>query len=258
LAKDLPKAPKPYRSVKGSTNGGAKYVVRIIDERAREGSLPGFGGETFSEIKKVAQPTPSLAWYLPNNFEAEWSGLRVRFRVELFKNEKKPRWAISSLSVETLREGRSLEKLERLPLQSFLESAIHVATVECITYPPGYEGVMLGLNGEVEQGWKVTVPSDQENGEEWPIGWLGVTPREILHDFVASATDSSKSKKLNHLNRLKVVAKAYKKASERERYETVQKALGDIGDHVSKHRVKQLIKEAREAGLIPQSEKSKK
>lgn len=246
--------------MKGSTNGGAEYVVRIIDERAREGQF-GIGGEVLWELKNVSQPTPTLAWYLPNNFEAEWSGLRVRFRVELFKNEKKPRWAISSLSVETLREGRSLEKVERLPLQSFLESAIHLATVECITYPPGYEGEVLNQHGQVVQGWEgwnVSAPASSQYGEQVAIGWLGETPREVLRDFVVSATDSSKARKLSNRKRLELVARAWKQAPERSKAEAVQRALEAEGEWLSRDRIKQLIREAREAELIPPSKRSKK
>lgn len=247
--------------MKGATNGGAEYVVRILDERAREGSFPGIGGATFDQLKKVSRPTPTLTWYLPNNFEAEWSGLRVRFRVELFKNEKKPRWAISSLSVETLKEGKPLDKLERLPLESFLKSAIHLATVESIIYPPGYEGAMLNHDGEKIrewEGWKVTVPATQKHGEVWPIGWLGTTPREILHEFIATATDSSKAKKLSNAKRLEIVARAWKQAPNRGKNEAVYRALEKAGDPVGRDRVKQLIQEARRAGEIPQSTRSKK
>lgn len=233
----------------------------MIDERAREGSLPGFGGEVLTEIKYVTKPTLSLAWYLPNNFEAEWQGLLVRFRVERFKEGKLSRWGVASYSVEPLKTTKPLGKVMHLPLDTFLKEAIHLATVQCITYPPGFEGAMLGVNGEPLSGWRgftVSVAASRKEGESYPVAWLSETPRDILRNFVATATDSSKQKKLSHEKRLNIVAKAWHKAGTREKAIRVQEALADEGDPVSLHRVKQLIQEAREAGKIPQSTRSKK
>ena len=261
LAKEIPKAIKPYRSVKGSTHMGSKYLVRIIDERARENSLPGIGGAVLHEIKYATQPTLSLGWYLPNSFEAEWNSLRVSFRVEQFKEGKKARWAIASLTVEPLKADKPLGKVEQLPLDTFLKEAIHLATLQCITYPPGYEGAMLGLDGlplPGWQGWQVSVPANCKEGEQYPIAWLSETPRDILQDFVASATDSSQRKQLSKKQRLKVVAEAWKAAPERGKASAVMQALAERGDFVGEDRVKQLIGEVREAGLIPQSKRGKK
>jgi hypothetical protein len=261
LAKEIPKALKPFRSVKGSTHMGSKYLVRIIDERARVNSLPGFGGAVFNEIKYASQPTLSLAWYLPNSFEAEWNSFRISFRVELFKEGKKPRWAIASLTVEPLKADKPLGKVEQLPLDTFLKEAIHLATLQCITYPPGYEGAMLGLDGSPLpgwQGWQVSVPATRKEGEQYPIAWLSETPRDILQEFVATATDLSQRKQLSTEKRLAVVAKAWKRAPERGKASAVQKELAEVGDVVGLERVKQLIGDAREAGLIPPSERGKK
>ncbi len=246
--------------MKGSTNGGAEYVVRIIDERAREGQF-GIGGEVLWELKNVSQPTPTLAWYLPNNFEAEWSGLRFSFRVEGDKKKNLPPWGISSLSVEPLKEGKKIERLERVPLESFLKSAINLSAVECITYPPGYEGAVLNQHGQVVQGWEgwnVSAPTSSQYGEQVAIGWLGETPREVLRDFVVSATDSRKARKLSNRKRLELVARAWKQAPERSKAEAVQRALEAEGEWLSRDRIKQLIREAREAELIPPSKRSKK
>ena len=240
---------------------GTKYLVRIIDERARESSLPGIGGEVFNEIKYATQPTLSLAWYLPNNFEAEWNTLRVSFRVELFKENKKPRWAIASYSVESLKADKPLGKVEQLPLDTFLKEAIHLATLQCITYPPGFEGAMLGLDGlplPGWQGWQVSVPANRKEGEQYPIAWLSETPRDILQEFVASATDSNQRKQLTTKKRLALVARSWKAAPPRGKASAVQRALAEVGDVVGLERVKQLIGEAREAGLIPPSERGKK
>ncbi len=240
---------------------GSKYLVRIIDERARVNSLPGFGGAVFNEIKYASQPTLSLAWYLPNSFEAEWNSFRISFRVELFKEGKKPRWAIASLTVEPLKADKPLGKVEQLPLDTFLKEAIHLATLQCITYPPGYEGAMLGLDGSPLpgwQGWQVSVPATRKEGEQYPIAWLSETPRDILQEFVATATDLSQRKQLSTEKRLAVVAKAWKRAPERGKASAVQKELAEVGDVVGLERVKQLIGDAREAGLIPPSERGKK
>lgn len=240
---------------------GSKYLVRIIDERAREGSLPGFGGEVLQEIKYVTTPTLSLAWYLPNNFEAEWQGLRVRFRVERFKEGKLSRWGVASYSVEPLKTTKPLGKVEHLPLDTFLKEAIHLATVQCITYPPGFEGAMLGVNGEPLGGWRgfnVSVAASRKEGESYPVAWRTETPRDILRDFVATATDSSKQKKLSNEERLKLVAKLWKEAPKRGKNEAVYEGLNTAEIPVGRDRVKQLIQEAREAGLIPPSTRSKK
>lgn len=240
---------------------GTKYLVRIIDERARENSVPGIGGAVLNEIKLVTQPTLSLAWYLPNSFEAEWNSFRISFRVEQFKEGKKSRWAIASLTVEPLKADKPLGKVEQLPLDTFLKEAIHLATLQCITYPPGYEGAMLGLDGLPVagwQGWQVSVPATRKEGESYPIAWLSETPRDILQDFVASATDLNQRKQLTTKKRLAVVARAWKAAPERGKNSAVMKALAEVGDFVGHERVKQLIGEAREAGLIPPSERGKK
>ena len=258
MAKEIP---KPFRSVKGSTHMGTKYLVRIIDERARVNSLPGFGGEVLHEIKYATQPTLSLAWYLPNSFEAEWSSFRISFRVEQFKEGKKARWAIASLTVEPLKADKPLGKVEQLPLDTFLKEAIHLATLQCITYPPGYEGAMLGLDGSPLpgwQGWQVSVPATRKEGEQYPIAWLSETPRDILRDFVATATDLSQRKQLTTKKRLAVVAKAWKAAPERGKASAVMKALAEVGDFVGLERVKQLINDARGEGLIPPIERGKK
>lgn len=240
---------------------GSKYLVRIIDERARENSPPGIGGAVLNELKYATQPTLSLAWYLPNNFEAEWNSFRISFRVEQFKESKKSRWAIASLTVEPLKTNKPLGKIEQLPLDTFLKEAIHLATLQCITYPPGYEGAMLGLDGlplAEWQGWRVSVPATRMEGEQYPIAWLSETPRDILLDFVAKATDLSQRKQLTTEKRLAVVAKAWKAAPERGKASKIMEALAEVGDFVGLERVKQLISEAREQGLIPPSERGKK
>lgn len=232
----------------------------MIDERSREGSF-GFGGHVFREIVHVTVPTLSLAWYLPNDFEAEWNGLQVRFRVEQFKEGKRPRWGVASFSVAPLKGSKPLGKIDHVPLSTFLEKAIDLAAVQCITYPPGYEGEVIGPDGKQLpgwEGWRVSGLPDQKQGEQVALGWLGVTPRDILREFIASATDSSERKKLSNAERLKVVAKAYKEAPERKKAAEVKKALEATGDHVGDDRVKQLIREAREAELIPPSTRSKK
>lgn len=240
---------------------GSKYLVRMIDERSREGSF-GVGGQVFWEVlEHVTAPTLSLAWYLPNDFEAEWNGLLVRFRVELFKEAKRPRWGVASFSVEPLKGSKPLGKIDHVPLSTFLEKAIHLAAVQCITYPPGYEGQAIGLDGKQLpgwHGWRVTVPQDQKQGKQLELGWLDVTPREILREFIANATDSRERKKLNNAERLKLVAKAYNEAPMRGKAQAVYDALERAGDPVGRDRVKQLIREAREAEFIPPSTRGKK
>ena len=184
--------------------------------------------------------------------------MRVSFRVEQFTKGKQPRWGISSLTVEPLKEGKPIEVMERIPLQRFLEKAIHLSGVQMITYPPGYEGAMLGANGEVQEGWKVSVPTSLKEGECYPVSWLGETPREILLDFIASATSNQQRKQLTNKKRLELVAKAWKAAPERGKAQAVLEALVAAGDVVGLERVKQLIGDARKLGLIPQSTRSKK
>ena len=240
---------------------GSKYLVRIIDERALENAPPGIGGAVFWEIKYATQPTLSLAWYLPNNFEAEWNSFRISFRVEMFKEGKKSRWAIASFTVAPLKADKPLGKVEQLPLDTFLKEAINLATLQCITYPPGYEGAMLDLDNlplTEWHGWQVSVPATRKEGESYPIAWLSETPRDILQDFIASATDLSQRKQLTTKKRLAIVAKAWKAAPERGKASAVMKALAEVGDFVGLERVKQLIGEAREQGLIPLSERGKK
>lgn len=260
LAQEIPKGVKPYRSVKGTTHMGGKYVVRVIDERAREGSSPGFGGHIFWEVMYVTKPTLSLAWYLPNNFEADWKGLRIGFRVDRIKAGRQSRWAITSLTVEPLKEGKAIEDFS-LPLSIFLKEAINLAGVQCITFPPGFEGDLIDEHGNPlpnSKGWRIKVPATQKEGELWVSSWLDETPKSILKSFVATATKPQEQKRLTSAKRLKIVAKAWRSAPPRQKSFAVQQALEAEGDFVGLERIKQLIEEARKEGLIPPSTRSKK
>jgi hypothetical protein len=251
LSVSLPKAnEKRYRSIKGKVRQSERpYTLKLIDERALGNRQP--GTPDFWESVKVSKPTPTLGWCLPNNFEATIDGVCANFRVELVKKARREQWAITSLVITPQKKGSAIEALN-LPLPTFLTEAINLSTLQCVTYPPGFEG-----ESEWHKlvGWKgTTLKTGEKEYFVEVIGWRDSTPAEILRNF----TNTSKGRKQDSPERLKIVAKAHNGASYGEKFQKVKEALiaseGGIGDET----VKRLIKKAISEGLIKQDTRSKK
>lgn len=229
---------KPFRFMRGKVRQSERpYTLRLLDERARGTSMPGL--PDFFEKRTVKVPTPSLGWCLPNNFEVTIDGLVVKFRVELLKNGKQGRWAISSLHAEPSKKSEGVENIN-LPLQTFLRDAIELSTLRCITYPPGYEGASV-----VSPAWQIK--SDKGESFVEVQGWADKTPAPLLRDF----TQVGSGRKRDSEERLSIVAKAYEEASFGEIRERVkvalQKSEGVVGDETVKRLIQKVIKQGRVA-----------
>ena len=230
MSHSIPKSKeKPYRSIKGKVRQSERpYTLQLLDERARKGSRPA-GYPDFMEQLKVAVPTASLGWCLPNNFEVSISCLIVRFRVELLKKANVGQWVITSLEITAKRKGAAIEVLE-LPLQTFLRDAINLSTLRCITYPPGYVGVSIA-----SPAWQIK--SDEGESFVEIQGWADSTPAPLLRDF----TKVGSGRKRDSAERLAIVLKAYESAPHGEKRSRVKQALEKSEGVVSDATVKRLI-----------------
>lgn len=204
------------------------YTLQLLDERARGKSMPA-GYPDFMEQIKVAVPTASLGWCLPNTFEVSIDGLIVRFRVELLKKANIGQWAITSLEITAKRKGAAIEVLE-LPLQTFLRDAINLSTLRCITYPPGYEGASIAW----PSAWLTTGRNEIYAEVQ---GWADSTPAPLLRDF----TKVGSGRKRDSTERLAIVLKAYESAPHGEKRSRVKQALEKSEGVVSDATVKRLI-----------------
>jgi hypothetical protein len=220
---------KPYRSMRGKVRQSERpYTLQLLDERARGKSMPA-GYPDFMQQLKVAVPTASLGWCLPNNFEVSIDGLIVRFRVELLKKANIGQWVITSLEITAKRKGAAIETLN-LPLQVFLREAINLSTLRCITYPPGYEGASIAL----PSAWLTTGKNEIFAEVQ---GWADSTPAPLLRDF----TKVGSGRKRDSAERLAIVLKAYESASHGEKRSKVKEALEKSEGVVSDATVKRLI-----------------
>lgn len=250
VASSLPKATeKPYRSMKGTVRQSQRpYTVKLLDDRARGANRPMF--PDFWQELEVTQPTTSLGWCLPNNFEASIDGLLVTFRVDMIKKRNRGEWAIVSLEIKSEKETAAITSVN-LPLQTFLTDAINLSTLRCMTYPPHYEGVSIAFRND---GWINNVLKVDEHGHSEVLGWADSTPAPILRDF----TNTRTGRKPNSKERLKIVAKAHKSAKHGEKFKKVKEALELYEGVVGNETVRNLIKQAIAEGLTQAEPRSKK
>ena len=219
------------------------FTIRLLDEGARGNQIPFNGWKLWEEINPKF-PTPALAWCLPNEFEAELLGLVLRYKVEIVKGNKNNKWGITSLTVTPKKAGGSIDEL-KLPMTTLLKESINLATLRCVVYPANYDGDSLQF-----APWKIK--TDKPYPEM--TGWASSTPASIMRDFIGGSSGRRPSTE----ERLRTVAKAFLVAEWGEREKKVKEALERQGDFVGHEMVKKLIKQCREAGLIPQSDRSKK
>lgn len=195
------------------------------------------------EDKSPEVPTHYFAWCLPNEFEAEYLGLVLRYKVEIVKGNKNSKWGITSLMVSPKKAGGSIDDF-KLP-QTLLKESINLATLRCVIYPAGYEGDSITFPG-----------LRHKTDEPFPevIGWATGTPAPIMRDFVGGGS----GRKQDSEERLAIVAKAFMKAKWGEKEKRVKEALereeGVVGDET----VKRLIKKCKSLGHIPRNDRSKK
>ena len=248
MTKSIPKSseevPKPYRSMKGKMRQSeTPYIIRLLDDGARGNQLPLNGWKLWENVKAKV-PTPALAWCLPNEFEAEYLGLVLRYKVEIVKGNKNSKWGITSLMVTPKKAGGSIDDF-KLP-QTLLKESINLATLRCVVYPANYEGNSLRIAGAI-------IKTDDKPVPEL-VGWESSTPSSIMRDFVGGGS----GRKQDSEKRLEIVAKAFMKAKWGEKEKRVKEALereeGVVGDET----VKRLIKKCKSLGLIPRNDRSKK
>jgi hypothetical protein len=246
MTKSIPKSseevPKPYRSMKGKMRQSeTPYIIRLLDERTRGDSMP--WPPPIYEDKSPEVPTHYFAWCLPNEFEAEYLGLVLRYKVEIVKGNKNSKWGITSLMVTPKKAGGSIDDF-KLP-QTLLKESINLATLRCVIYPAGYEGDSITFAG-----------MRHKTDEPFPevIGWATGTPAPIMRDFIGGGS----GRKQDSEERLAIVAKAFMKAKWGEKEKRVKEALereeGVVGDET----VKRLIKKCKDLGHIPRNDRSKK
>jgi hypothetical protein len=247
MTKSIPKSneevPKPYRSIKGKMRQSeTPYIIRLLDERTRGDSMP--WPPPIYEDKSPEVPTHYFAWCLPNEFEAEYLGLVLRYKVEIVKGNKNSKWGITSLMVTPKKAGGSIDDF-KLP-QTLLKESINLATLRCVVYPANYEGNSLRIAGAI-------IKTDDKPVPEL-VGWESSTPSSIMRDFVGGGS----GRKQDSEKRLEIVAKAFMKAKWGEKEKRVKEALereeGVVGDET----VKRLIKKCKSLGLIPRNDRSKK
>jgi hypothetical protein len=249
MSKSIPKAseakPKPYRSMKGTMRQSeTPYTIRLLDEGARGNQIPLSGWKLWENVKAKV-PTPALAWCLPNEFEAEYLDLVLRYKVEIVKGNKNSKWGITSLFVTPKKAGGSIDDI-KLPMPTFLKESINLATLRCVIYPANYEGNSLRIAGAI-------IKTDDKPVPEL-VGWESSTPSSIMRDFVGGGS----GRKQDSEERLAIVSKAFMKAKWGEKEKRVKEALereeGGVGDET----VKRLIKKCKDLGLIPRNDRSKK
>ncbi len=122
------------------------------------------------------------------------------------------------------------EKLRKIPLSKLLGAALRASAVRVIHYPTGYNGPSLAFGA----GWTTTGPTTEigEHLNDVPAGFV---------ESLADATDV-----LDKDKRLQRVADVWHKALHADKTFDVVTALL-VGDR----QARRLIREARDAGLIP-------
>lgn len=207
--------------------------------------------------RRFARPTVTFGVFCPATFSVEGLPYGVDFTIGLVTSTKRPDSSdLGVVSIHVRDETKNpvtREGLESLPLSRLLAAAIHAAGIEVIHYPPNYRGPMLVPD---ESGELVKVEHTRTEvgpeGHREPLRVRGRAPDPDFHQAVAGVADLRDSGE----SRLRKVADLVLEARKRGQRSTATK---DVAEHfgVSTRQAERLIRQAREAGYLPENSTTK-
>jgi DNA-binding Lrp family transcriptional regulator len=224
----------------------SSYTIRIISEPWREYR---FGSNAWLKQVKTKKPVASIGYALPSTFEVSGLSHRYEFVVDRVRiSAKVSRFAITEFRIYPNKDGGAVENLERLQLDSFLSKAVELATLQCVSYPKGYEGVVYA-NAELTKVQLNTVlRTEKDELYTAIVGWK----EQAMSKEVRGVLGAAAPPRRNAIDQktLRLVANVYKNAPARMKNRLVAEAL-----NTSSHNAKKLIEKSREAGYLPPAEK---
>jgi DNA-binding Lrp family transcriptional regulator len=240
----VPKANTP-RQMSAKLKKSA-YTIRIVTEPWGEYR---FGLNAWLPQIKTTKPVASIGYALPSTFEVTGLSHRYEFVVDRVRiSAKVSRFAITEFRIYPNKEGGAIENLERLQLDSFLAKAVELATLQCVSYPNGYEGVVYANAELTEVELNTLLRTDENELHSSIIGWKAKATSQEVRGVLGEAAPPRRN--AVDQKTLRMVANVYKKASPRTKYRAVAEAL-----NTSEHNAKKLVKKARDKGYLPPAEK---
>ena len=241
--------PKP-RALTRERNGERYRVTLLGDYHANQYARP-----TVWPIQTgLTAPRLIYGQLMPANVRIEGLENVIELTVDVVKlSPTLSRFGCTRLEIKPAKVGGAVGKVDYLPLDTFVRDVVELATLECIAYPPDYEGELYATAAMTVTypNMRLKVDSDEIHIE--PIGWLNSmseAERQRIAKFVAQPRANGHSPE-----RDKVVRNAWLEAARNgekvERY--VEEKLAAAGYVVSIHNVRQLIKRAKDLGLIPRT-----
>lgn len=224
----------------------SSYTIRIISEPWGEYR---FGNNAWREQIETTKPVASIGYAIPSTFEVTGLAHRYEFVVDRVRiSAKVSRFAITEFRVYPKSEGGAVENLERLQLDSFLAKAVELATLQCVSYPKGYEGVVYANAELTEVHLNTLLRTEKDELYSAIVGWKANASSQEVRGVLGEAAPPRRN--AVDQKTLRKVASIYKSAPQGQRYEAIAEWHGS-----SVHNAKALVKKARAKGYLPPAKK---
>jgi len=247
---DNGKAPKP-RSVTRTKRDGTTYKVTLLGDYHSYRS-PWFP-TWYRPPRKITAPRLIQGWLMPVQVKVEGLEDVLVLTVDAVRQgPTRGRFYCTKVEVLPVKEGGEVVGVP-LTLDTYVRDAVELAALQCVAYPPNYEGPVFStssLDAHVT-GAALKVGPNEVHVEA--VGWLDkVSPRLVRE---VTSFGSPKRRTEDTKEKLDLVAKTWLNAARKglKVEEAVHHALNESGEWCSRYNARRLIKKVKDLGLIPRT-----
>ncbi len=246
------KAPKP-RSLTRTKRDGTIYKVTLLGDYHSHHFpyLPTW----YRPPRNLTAPRLMQGWLMPVQVKVEGLEDVLVLTVDAVRQgSTRGRFYCTKVEALPLKEGGEVVGVP-LTLDTYVRDAVELAALQCVAYPPNYEGPVFStssLDAHVT-GAVLKVGPNEVHVEA--VGWLDKVSPRLVREVTSLGgpkrrTDDTKEK-------LDLVAKTWRNAARKglKTEEAVLQALIEHDFDCSLSNAQRLIKKVKELGLIPRTMK---
>lgn len=246
------KPPRP-RSVTRTKRDGTTYKVTLLGDYHSH-RFPPFP-TWYRPPRKITAPRLIQGWLMPVQVKVEGLGDVLVLTVDAVRQgPTRGRFYCTKVEVLPVKEGGEVVGVP-LTLDTYVRDAVELAALQCVAYPPNYEGPVFStssLDAHVT-GAVLKVGPNEVHVEA--VGWLDKVSPRLVREVTSLGGPTRRTEDTDE--KLDLVARtwldAVRNGSKVE--EAVWLALKDHNFHCELSNAQRLIKKAKDLGLIPRTKK---